>query len=740
MKKNDKEARKWLNENVLSYDIWNNKYRCKEESFEEWLDRVSNKNEKIKDLIRKKKFLFGGRILANRGLDIASLANCATLGRVGDSIENIMDVNTKLALTFKAQQGQGVSMSDIRPKNALIKHLYPSEGIIPFMEMFNATTESIQQGGSRRGALLMSLDIMHKDAPIFISIKSDLNKINNANLSLEIDDRFMNAVQECKDENKNKIIHIKKTYEGDEIEYDVDVMTLYKMLCEHSLKYAEPGVLFTDRLFNYNLLQYDNDYIIQSTNACSEQPLIKHGMCMLSSINLSEYVYNPFQENCITDLQSLEEDIKAIVTAMDDIVDENIPLSPLKEQREVAAKYRNIGIGIMGLADYFVKKNIKYGSEESKEEAYNIMRFIFRAAVKASIELGEERGNYPGYKPCVWDSEIIRNNFSFEEIIEMKKRNHLRNCSLLSVAPTGSIGTMLQISTGVEPFFALSYKRRTISLTEGIYECNIPILEEFKDIKGEEANQDIFVTAKDIAWKDRIGVQAALQKACDTAISSTCNLPKKTTLQDVEDIYLEAWRKGCKGFTIYVEGSRNPILSSCDSEYNTFKNGVIKRPKELEADFYATRVKGELFIVLVGLMNNKPYEIFVFRPTEDMNISDVPSQHKGKIIKIKKMHYMFSSKYINIQDLQIANSNIEERASTLYTSMLLRHNVDLKYIIKTAKKVNDNITSFSSAMCRILSKYTNFDSTSYTCPECGNEVIREAGCCKCNVCGWSACE
>lgn len=728
----DQKAFKWLDSNQLSYDIWNKKYRFKGESFDDWLNRVSSNNENIKRLILEKKFSFGGRILANRGLNHASLANCATLGRVKDSINGIMETNTQLAQTFKYQQGQGLSLTDIRPKGTPIRGLYPSEGIVPFMEIFNTTTESIQQGGSRRGALLMALDIMHKDAYDFMTIKSDLKRINNANLSMEISDEFMGYVEECMANNTNKLIHMKKQYGNDFIEYDVDVMKLYNTLCEHALKYAEPGILYTDQLFNYNLMQHDDDYEILSTNACSEQPLVKHGMCMLASINISKYVQNPFSSDVKFDYNSLKYDIYDIVKAMDDIVDENIKLAPLQEQKDTAQKYRNIGVGIMGLADFFVMNNVKYGSNESKQMARDIMKTVFQYAIDASVRLGEERGNFPGYKSCVWDSDIIKANISPRDIEKYKSKGCLRNCSLLSIAPTGSIGTMFQISTGCEPFFALSYKRRTISMGEQYYDVNIPTLELYKSIKGEDADISNFVTSKDIHWVDRIGVQSELQKACDTAISSTCNLPKDTTLEEIKCIYLEAWKSKCKGFTVYVEGSRNPILSTSGFESN---NGEVpKRPKELEADYYAVKVKNEIFEVVVGLLNGKPYEVFAMRSQD----KPLPA-HKGKIIKVKKMHYKFESEYKTIPDLQL-NGNSEEKAATLYASMLMRHNADLKYIIKTAKKVNDNISSFTSAMCRVLSKYIGAEVLEEKCPECGGQIIREVGCCKCNDCGWSKCE
>ena len=232
----DEKAWKWVNENELSYRIWDKKYRFNNESFDDWLERVSGKNQYILNLIEQGKFCFGGRILSNRGLNKGSMANCTTLGRIDDSISGIMEAARKLALSFQAEQGQGLSLTNIRPKGALIKNRYPSEGIIPFMEIFNTVTQSIQQGGVRRGALLMSISIWHKDAEDFIKVKSDFNRINNANLSLEIDDEFLKYVKNDYKTGQETVVHLKKKYGDSIIEYDVCPIKLYKMICEHAYK------------------------------------------------------------------------------------------------------------------------------------------------------------------------------------------------------------------------------------------------------------------------------------------------------------------------------------------------------------------------------------------------------------------------------------------------------------------------------------------------------------------------
>lgn len=258
----------WLDKNQLSYDIWDKKYRFNQESFDSWLDRVSGGDEYIKRLIYEKKFLFGGRTLANRQTGQGSLNNCYSSGYVEDNLEDIMQVNKNIALTFKAQGGQGLSLSKIRPKGSLINNAFKTEGIIPFMEMFNKTTESIMQGSSRRGALMMSIDIWHKEAEDFIKIKSDLGKINKANLSLEIDDDFMTIIQSYYKGTipEDYCCMITRRYAGDIIKYPVFPIKLYKTLCEHACKYAEPGILFVNKLRNYNLMEKIDEFQIETTN------------------------------------------------------------------------------------------------------------------------------------------------------------------------------------------------------------------------------------------------------------------------------------------------------------------------------------------------------------------------------------------------------------------------------------------------------------------------------------------
>ena len=762
--------REWLNDNKLSLDIWNNKYRFEDETFEAWLDRVSGGNNNIKRLIREKKFLFGGRTLANRGVpNSGSFSNCYSIGYVPDSLDGIMDVAHKIAMTFKAQGGQGLSLSKIRPKGSLIAGQYPSDGIVPFMNIFNTVTESVSQGGSRKGALMMSIDAWHPEAETFIKIKEDLNKINKANLSVEIDNNFMEYVLASFDQ---LVEH--KNISGDF--YFINPTRIFNTICESAWRSAEPGILFVNRLRNYNIMEFVDDYQIETTNPCGEQPLPKHGACNLCSINVSEYVLDPWTSKAKIDYFSLENDLVEIVSEMDKVLEENASRHALPEQKEMALKYRNIGIGIMGLADMFVKMGIKYGSPDSIGIATTLMRFIFRTSIKVSAANGKIYGNFPGYNPKVWDSTIIRNAFTEEEIEELKKQNTLRNCSLLSIAPTGSIGTMLNVSTGVEPFFALSFNRNTDNLN-GTYKVEIKAVEEYREATGDTNAilPDYFITSEEIPWKERIDIQAALQEFCDTAISSTVNLPKETTIDDVKELYKYAWKKGLKGITIYRDGSRDPILSVDKKEekpittesiseqvsLNTenaklqleakheLRRGEIVKTGEIHClDCVGTISRDNLGQVLSG-------ETYKYHTACGTLYITVNKDSEGNIVEI----FTNSSKNGTCK----ANLNGETRLA----SLALRAGIKTEEVIDTLKSIQCQSCAFARAKGNkidgtscpdIISKClkqsysskklvpnTKFTKvtiqdipTSNKCPECGQELIHSGGCIQCS-CGYSKC-
>lgn len=584
----DLTVQEWLgNDNKLGQDIWERKYRFNNETFEEWLDRVSGGNTELRQLIKEKKFLFGGRTLANRNTGKkGSFSNCYSRGFVEDDLDDLMKAAKDIALTFKAQGGQGISLSKLRPKGCGINNgQFESDGIIPFMEIYNRTTESISQGGSRKGALIMTLDVWHKEAEDFIKIKSEEGRIQKANLSLEIDDEFMECVKKYYETGEIITKHIVKDYNGNVVEYDVTPINLYKLMMEKAYDWAEPGCIYTNRFRNYNMMEFCDDYNIESCNPCGEQPLPKHAECNLGSINLSEFVVNPFREDAYFDTDDFIKSVRISIEALDTVLDENMENHALKEQKEMAYNYRNVGLGIMGTHDLLIKLGLTYGSKEANSFIDSMMDLMFRTAVIKSSELAKEKGAFPKYSNKVLSSKIIKKHFAENELITLGVyENGLRNCSLLSIAPSGSIGTMLNISTGCEPLFQISYKRKTESLKgkDEYYDVYAGIVNEFFNETGEKELPEYFNTSADINWKDRVDLQSVLQEHVDTAISSTINLPYECTLEEIEKLYLYAWEKGLKGVTIFRDGCKRIGILSTDSSNNDKEKTEEAVPHKLE--------------------------------------------------------------------------------------------------------------------------------------------------------------
>lgn len=577
----------WLGENnQLAQDIWQHKYRHNNESFEEWLDRVSAGDNELRKLIIEKKFLMGGRTLANRGLNnTGSLFNCYSRGYIEDDYYDIMDAAKDIGITFKAQGGQGISLTKLRPKGTPIKTEYYSDGIVPFMKIFNEVTAGTSQGGARKGALMLSIDARHKEAETFIKIKSKEGEIEKANLSLELDDEFMRAVEKYYDTGEVVALHEKRNYSGHEIEYDITPIEIFKMLVDNCYDWADPACLFTNKFRNYNLMQFDEDYKIETCNPCGEQPLPKHGACCLSSLNLSEFIVNPYTPQAHLNTADLLSAIDVGIRTLDKLIDENYNRHPLQQQRDMSYNYRNIGLGIFGYATALMKLGFRYGSPEAIEFTDDVFSLLFRRAVLASNELAKELGPYPKYKEEIFDSDIIKLHFTPDEITGLKEYG-LRNCSLVSIAPTGSLATLLGESGGCEPEFALKYTRRTVGMTDGedtYYDVYCKAAREYMEINNTKELPDYFVGSADISWQSRVLTQAVMQKHVDTAISSTVNMPNSATKDDIAHMYLLAWSSGCKGITMFRDGCKRLGILTTENKkeeetsYKELKRGEIMK-------------------------------------------------------------------------------------------------------------------------------------------------------------------
>ena len=727
--------KEWLGDNQLSLDIWHKKYQINNESFEEWLDRVSGGNSYVRQLIKDKKFLFGGRILASRGVTDRKVtySNCYVIAPPNDNIESIFEAGRKLARTYSYGGGCGIDISNLRPKNAVVHNTAKStSGAVSFMDFYSYITGLIGQSG-RRGALMISIDCKHPDIEEFINLKTKQSVCEKANISIRVSDEFMQAAIDDRDWETSFT-----SLETGTITRTFRARDLLKLLAKRNWEWAEPGLLYWDRITGYNMLNNDGNFAYAGVNPCAEEPLPAGGSCLLGSLNLSEFVVNPFTDKSYIDYDSLEEAVGIAVLGLNEVLNEGMMLHPLHEQRESVKNWRQVGLGTMGLADMLIKLGITYGSKQAIQATTNVYETIARTAVMASLELAKTAGCYPMCKKDkLVNSSFIQALNLPENVLKDIETYGLHNSQLLTCAPTGSIATMLQVSTGVEPNFALKYTRKTQSLNgkDTYYEVFAKIVDDYIAINGDKVIPSYFVESKDIAPIDRIKMQAVLQKYTDASISSTINLSNEATIDDVYNIYVEAWKNGLKGVTIYRAGCNREGILTVKKPDSIPVIGAPKRPTVLPCDIHKIKVKGENFIVCVGLYEDKPYEVFVFRLKHNVGLTDT----KGEITKVKKGVYNLYSKDLVIANLLNTDISVEEKAATLYSSMLLRHGVNIKYIIKTAKKVNDNITSFSSAMCRVLAKYIPVEVEG-KCPDCGADLIHEGGCIHCSQCSYSKCE
>lgn len=559
----------WLNSEELPITIWKNKYRQGDETFEQWLDRVSGGNQCIRRLIKEQKFIFAGRILSNRGVTDRKItySNCYCLTPPQDSLESIFEAGSKLARTFSYGGGCGLDISNLRPKNAPVNNAAKStSGTVSFMDLYSYITGLIGQEG-RRGALMISISCEHPDLEEFINLKSNLDICTKANISVRVTDAFMRAV-----ESDSKFRLHFTMEDGSEITKVINAREVFMLLAKRNWEMAEPGILYWDRISNYNLLQ-NTEFKYAGVNPCAEEPLPAGGSCLLGSINLSKFVANPFTKYPLIQYDEIKAAVECAIYALNDVLIEGLPLHPLQEQRDSVSGWRQVGLGTMGLGDMLLMCGRKYGSPESIPIIDTVYKTIATTAVLTSLKLAKEKGAFPNCTPeikrAMVNSDFIRNLDLNEEVFADIEKYGLYNSQLLTCAPTGTIGTMLQVSTGVEPNFAFSYNRRTVSLNqkETVYKVDSKIVAEYKKVTGNSILPDYFVSAEQIPYEQRIEVQSVLQRYIDASISSTVNLPNSTTIEDVANLYMLAWRKGLKGITIWRDGcQRQAILSKGDKK------------------------------------------------------------------------------------------------------------------------------------------------------------------------------
>ncbi|MFA5153704.1 MAG: adenosylcobalamin-dependent ribonucleoside-diphosphate reductase, partial [Clostridia bacterium] len=705
---------------------------------------------------------------------LQSLSNCFVIDSPADSYGGILKTDQEQAQLMKRRGGVGFDISNIRPKGMQTNNAAKTtDGIGIFMERFSNTTREVAQNG-RRGALMLSISINCPEIETFIIIKNDRTKVTGANLSIRINDEFMNCV-------KNNLNYTQKwPEENPTIFKEINAKKLWSLIISNAWENAEPGVLFWDTaLRNTPSDIYKNlGFKSVSTNPCSEIVLSAYDACRLLIVNVLSYVINPFTKNAYFDFKKFGNHVIIAQRLMDDLVDleleqiekilKKIKKDPENEEtkrietqlwhkiKSSTINGRRTGLGPTAIGDTVAALNIKYGSDESIKIIEQIYKTIAINAARSSVIMAKERGAFPIYNyELEKDHEFLNRILKFDsQLYEDYKKYGRRNIADTTSAPTGTTSLMTQTSSGIEPVFMLEYKRRKKIQNEQVkpdfidqngdkwqeYTVYHHEIKHWMDITGETdiTKSPYFgATANEIDYIKTVEIQAVAQKWVAHSISKTANLKENVTKETVSDLYMKAWELGCKGFTVYREGSRSGVLiSNKKKEDDLETHNAPKRPKELLADYYVATANGIKFAVIIGLWKdtNKPYEIFAFEnPPMDKNT-------KGKIIKIKKGHYKFINGEFEIDNIKLTADRIEQRAHTIFLSMLLRHGTPLQKICDVSKKVDENITSFSSVCRRVLSKYIEEETVSEKCPECkiGN-LIREEGCMHCNQCSYSRC-
>ena len=571
----------WLGrENQLGTDIWTKKYCNEGEDFETWVQRISGGNEEIGKYIKEKKFLFGGRILSNRGLNRqgrkVTYSNCYVIAPPEDEIEDIFECAKKLARTYSYGGGCGIDISKLSPRGAKINNAAKeTSGAVSFMELYSLVTALIGQNG-RRGALMISIDCSHPDVAELIELKTDLEKVTKANISIRIHEDFMEAVKK----NEDYLLHYTRETTGEVIEKKVNARDLFRRITETNWDYAEPGALFWDRVESWNLLSNTKEFSYAGVNPCAEEPLPAGGSCLLGSMNLSAFVKNPFTDEAYFDFDEFKQCVQASVKALNEVLEEGLPLHPLPEQRESVEQWRQIGLGIMGLADALLKLGLTYGEEDAVQMCDKIGFAMADTAIAASAKLAKQLGAFP---KCNTE-EIMSTPYFLANTTEMTRelvrKYGLRNSQLLTIAPTGTLSTMLGISGGIEPVYANYYERKTESLhgTDVYYKVYTKIVEDYMkqfSLTSDKDLPDYFVTAMTLDYRQRIDMQAIWQNHIDASISSTVNVPNSFTVEETESLYTYAFEQGLKGITIFRDGcKRVGILNTKETKTVTAGDGL----------------------------------------------------------------------------------------------------------------------------------------------------------------------
>lgn len=708
----------------LGEDIWHNKYQQNGESFSNWLYRVSGGNPDVAQLITDKKFLFGGRILSNRGIKDRGVtySNCYVVKPPEDSIEGIYEAAMKLARTFSYGGGCGIDISNLREKDAEVHNAAKTtSGAVSFMPVFEQTARVIGQNG-RRGALMISMDCDHPDIHDFIDAKLD-NKLEKCNISVKMGDKDM--------ENREDVI---------------------EHIAHNNWDWAEPGILYWDTIRDYNMLNKFEDFEYAGVNPCAEEPLPAGGSCLLGALNLAAFVEAPFSETPAFNLPEFKSAVRIAIRALNDVLDEGLPLHPLPEQRESVRDWRQIGLGIMGFGDMLLMLGYNYDSQNALKMIKIIGETLVQTGLDESCKLAKEKGAFPkcdGDK--LLDSNFIKWHYENKTITkDLADRIHtfgLRNSQLFTIAPTGSISNMIGVSGGVEPIFATHYTRKTESLhgEEKYYDVYTPIIQYMLDNKVIDKLQvKTIATAQTINPFDRVQVQGKWQEYIDASISSTVNLVEDTSEETIYQLYVAAWECGCKGLTVYRAGCK--------------KEGVltVDKPKEEKPPVTENTVK--IPIVDTDINNCTAHGTKIMTGCGSLWITAYFHNETGQLCHI----FLDKGSTGGCNSFMIGLSRMISYAGKLggtvdgICDQLRSVPACPSYAVAKSKGKTSPGTCCPSAIAVALEKLNMEFVTNHIfeqhpievpeeveiakCPNCGKELAHTGGCITCFECGYSKCD
>jgi len=739
---------------------------------------------------------------------IASLSNCFVVGNDGDSDSygGIMKIDQEQVQLMKRRGGVGHDLSHIRPKGSPVKNsALTSTGIVPFMERYSNSTREVAQDG-RRGALMLSVSVKHPDSESFIDAKLEQGKVTGANVSVKIQDDFMQAVEAGTEYEQQypitgKSVYTKKT----------DPTKIWNKIVKNAWKSAEPGILFWDTIINESVpdCYADLGYRTVSTNPCGEIPLCPYDSCRLLAINLYSYVEKPFTKDAKFNFGLFKEHVHYAQRIMDDIIDlelekidaiiEKVDGDPEAEDikfternlwnniKNKANEGRRTGIGITAEGDMLAALGLRYGSENATDFSEEIHKTIALEAYRSSVYLAKDRGAF-----SIYDTEREKNNPLINRIkkadpglYEKMAKYGRRNIALLTIAPTGTTSLMTQTTSGIEPVFLPVYKRRRkvnpndkdvrIDFTDEVgdaWEEYTVFHHQFKtwmkaagidtDREYTQAELDKFVeqspyhkaTSNDVDWLNKVRMQGKIQKWVDHSISVTINLPANVKQELVGDLYFEAWKSGCKGVTVYRDGSRSGVLISNDESEKKTEGGSLptKRPEKLEADVVRFQNNKEKWIAFMGLMDGRPYEIFTGLHDDEDGILLPRSVTKGYIIKSwEDEDSRYDFQYTNKRGYKTTIEGLSHKFNPVYwnyaklISGTLRHGMPIHKIVELVTSLqldNETINSWKAGVARTLKKYIE-DGTKADDAKCGecdsDDVVYQEGCLTCLTCGCSKC-